>query len=84
MLWLLVLPIRLAFVLLFGLLWLPFMLLGGLLRVIGTIVLLPLVLVMTAIGLLVGGLVFVIPLVVLGLFVWVFVLLLGRPFRATA
>jgi len=71
---------HLAAVLVFGLLWLPFVLVLMALKLVGTLILLPVVLVMTLVGLLVGGLVFSLglllplaPIALLVLFVWTLV-----------
>jgi hypothetical protein len=83
MLWLLFLPIQLAFALLFGLLSLPFLLLRGLLKLLGAIIVLPIILILAAIGLVIGGLVFFVPFIVLAVVVWGLVRwFCGRPLRA--
>ena len=80
MLRLLFFPVHLAFWLLFGLLWFPFLLVRLALKLVGTLILLPLVLVLTFLGLLIGGLVFSLglllplaPIVLLVFFVWALV-----------
>ena len=78
MIWLLLLPIRLVV----GLLSIPFLLLRLLLKIVGTLVLLPIVLVLSIIGFLVGGVVLFVPIVLLGLFVWGLVRLFGPPLRS--
>ena len=79
---LLFLPVTLAFWLLFALVALPFILLRFTLRLIATLVLLPIVFLVTLGGLLVGGLavslVFFLPLFCLAFLVWA-VLRLAAP-----
>ena len=79
MLSLLFLPLRLACGLVFGLLSIPFLLVRALFRLLGALILLPLVLVLTVIGAVVGGFMLLVPLVFLGAFVWMLVWLFGPP-----
>lgn len=88
MLWLLFLPVRLTFGLVFALLWLPFVLVRLALKLVGALILAPVVLMLTFVVLLVGGLAsalaFLIPVAVFALFVWFLMGLFrpsyGRPF----
>jgi hypothetical protein len=79
MLSLIFLPVRLALALVTAVLWLPFVLVRLVLKLVGAIVILPIVIMLAVIGLIVGGLAFLAPLAVLGLFFWILVRLLARP-----
>jgi len=79
MLHLLLLPFHLALWLLLGILWIPFLLLRFILRVVTGLILLPIFLAVMLVGLIVGGLAFFIPLAVIGLFVWFVIFLIRAP-----
>jgi hypothetical protein len=84
--WLLLLPFRLVFGLLFGILLLPFVLLRAALKVAAALILLPVVFALLLVALIVGGIGFwlvmlvpVLPIAVLALFLWAISRLFARP-----
>jgi hypothetical protein len=86
MFWLLLLPFRLVFGLLFGILVLPFFLLRAAVKVAAALILLPVVFALLLVALIVGGIGFwlvmlvpVLPLAVLALFLWAISRLFTRP-----
>ena len=86
MFWLLLLPFRLVFGLLFGILLLPFFLLRAAVKVVAALILFPVVFALLLVALIVGGIGFwlvmlvpVLPLVVLALFLWTASRLFARP-----
>jgi hypothetical protein len=86
MFWLLLLPFRLVFGLLFGILLLPFFLLRAAVKVAAALILFPVVFALLLVALIVGGiglwlvmLVPVLPLAVLAFFLWTISRLFARP-----
>jgi hypothetical protein len=86
MFWLLLLPFRLVFGLLFGILLLPFFLLRAAVKVAAALILFPVVFALLLVALIVGGIGFwlvmlvpVLPLAVLALFLWTISRLFARP-----
>ncbi len=86
MFWLLLLPFRLVFGLLFGILLLPFFLLRAAVKVAAALILFPVVFALLLVALIVGGIGFwlvmlvqVLPLAVLALFLWTVSRLFARP-----
>jgi hypothetical protein len=86
MFWLLLLPFRLVFGLLFGILLLPFFLLRAAVKVAAALMLFPVVFALLLVALIVGGIGFwlvmlvpVLPLAVLALFLWTISRLFARP-----
>ena len=86
MFWLLLLPFRLVFGLLFGILLLPFFLLRAAVKVAAALILFPVVFALLLVALIVGGIGFwlvmlvpVLPLAVLALFLWTISGLFARP-----
>jgi hypothetical protein len=86
MFWLLLLPFRLVFGLLFGILLLPFFLLRAAVKVAAALILFPVVFAFLLVALIVGGIGFwlvmlvpVLPLAVLALFLWTISRLFARP-----
>ncbi|MET0214836.1 MAG: hypothetical protein ABW292_17625 [Vicinamibacterales bacterium] len=86
MFWLLLLPFRLVFGLLFGILLLPFFLLRAAVKVAAVLILFPVVFALLLVALIVGGIGFwlvmlvpVLPLAVLALFIWTISRLFARP-----
>jgi hypothetical protein len=86
MFWLLLLPFRLVFGLLFGILLLPFFLLRAAVKVAAALILFPVVFALLMVALIVGGIGFwlvmlvpVLPLAVLALFLWTVSRLFARP-----
>ena len=88
MLWLLLLPLRLAFGLVFGVLLLPFFIVRVVLKLAVGLLLLPIVLLAVLVGLLVAGtlsfavLIPLAPLFVVLLLAWALVSPFRRPFRS--
>jgi hypothetical protein len=86
MFWLLLLPFRLVFGLLFGILLLPFFLLRAAVKVAAALILFPVIFALLLVALIVGGIGFwlvmlvpVLPLAVLALFLWTVSRLFARP-----
>jgi hypothetical protein len=86
MFWLLLLPFRLVFGLLFGILLLPFFLLRAAVKVAAALILFPVVFALLLVALIVRGIGFwlvmlvpVLPLAVLALFLWTVSRLFARP-----
>jgi hypothetical protein len=86
MFWLLLLPFRLVFGLLFGILLLPFFLLRAAVKFAAALILIPVVVALLLVALIVGGIGFglvmlvpVLPLAVLALFLWAISRLFARP-----
>lgn len=86
MFWLLLLPFRLVFGLLFGILLLPFFLLRAAVKVAAALILFPVVFALLLVALIVGGIGFwlvmlvpVLPIAVLALFLWTISRLFARP-----
>ena len=86
MFWLLLLPFRLVFGLLFGILLLPFFLLRAAVKVAAALILFPVVFALLLVALIIGGIGFwlvmlvpVLPLAVLALFLWTVSRLFARP-----
>jgi hypothetical protein len=86
MFWLLLLPFRLVFGLLFGILLLPFFLLRAAVKVAAALILFPVVFALLLVALIVGGIGFwlvmlvpVLPLAGLALFLWTISRLFARP-----
>src|SRR5262249_4896017 len=81
MLSLIFLPVRLACALVFAVLLFPFHLVRFILKVVGTIVILPIVLFLAFAVLFVGGLALLVPFAVLGCFAWMLMRLFSHPAR---
>jgi hypothetical protein len=81
MLSLIFLPVRLACALLFAVLLFPFHLVRLILKLVGAIVILPIVLFLAVAVLLVGGLALLLPFAALGCLIWLMVWLVVRPAR---
>jgi hypothetical protein len=86
MFWLLLLPFRVVFGLLFGILLLPLFLLRAAVKVAAALMLFPVVFALLLVALIVGGIGFwlvmlvpVLPLAVLALFLWTISRLFARP-----
>jgi hypothetical protein len=86
MFWLLLLPFRVVFGLLFGILLLPLFLLRAAVKVAAALILFPVVFALLLVALIVGGIGFwlvmlvpVLPLAVLALFLWTISRLFARP-----
>jgi len=86
MFWLLLLPFRLVFGLLFGILLLPLIILRGAVKVAAALIFFPVVLALLLVALIVGGIGFwlvmlvpVVPLAVLALLLWAVSRLFARP-----